>query len=551
MKSLKGILAFLLAIALMSLPVSSALAQNGERAVKKGSPSVGEKRESLADQNRNKLSDSLDAKLQVSGEEESLPVIVLFKDGSSSLENWEKNLAKDKIRQKYTHIPGFAANLTKKEIESLQNAPEVVRIDYDETVYALLGSANDSFGISKARTDFGVDGNRDGLSTYSKDDIVIAVIDTGIDTNHVDLNGGKVIGWKDFVSGKTSPYDDNGHGTHVASIAAGEGEANSSYKGVAPGAALVGLKVLDRNGSGTMSNVTAAIDWAISNKAAYGIEVLNLSLGTSGSSDGTDTTSLAVNRAVDAGLTVVVAAGNSGPFQYTVGSPGAAEKAITVAAMGDLGENGFYLAGFSSRGYTADGRVKPDIAAPGVNITAAKAGTTTGYVTYSGTSMATPFTAGTVALMLDANPSLTPVSIKNLLGSTAIDWGPSGKDIDYGFGRLDGYQAIAQAGGWSGTGPAVPNHLYQSGSLASSGKSITYAMNVTSTSFPIAVTLILGGSQDFDLYLYDPSGALVGRSEGTTRQETIAFTPSKTGNYTIEVYSYSGSGTFFFDASYK
>ncbi|WP_028988346.1 S8 family serine peptidase [Thermicanus aegyptius] len=551
MKSLKGILAFLLAIALISLPVSSALAQNGERAVKKESPSVGEKRESLADQNRNKLSDSLDAKLQVSGEEESLPVIVLFKDDSSSLENWEKNLAKDKIRQKYTHIPGFAANLTKKEIESLQNAPEVVRIDYDETVYALLGSANDSFGISKARTDFGVDGNRDGLSTYSKDDIVIAVIDTGIDTNHVDLNGGKVIGWKDFVSGKTSPYDDNGHGTHVASIAAGEGEANSSYKGVAPGAALVGLKVLDRNGSGTMSNVTAAIDWAISNKAAYGIEVLNLSLGTSGSSDGTDTTSLAVNRAVDAGLTVVVAAGNSGPSQYTVGSPGAAEKAITVAAMGDLGENGFYLAGFSSRGYTADGRVKPDIAAPGVNITAAKAGTTNGYVTYSGTSMATPFTAGTVALMLDANPSLTPVSIKNLLGSTAIDWGPSGKDIDYGFGRLDGYQAIAQAGGWSGTGPAVPNHLYQSGSLASSGKSITYAMNVTSTSFPIAVTLILGGSQDFDLYLYDPSGALVGRSEGTTRQETIAFTPSKTGNYTIEVYSYSGSGTFFFDASYK
>lgn len=115
-----------------------------------------------------------------------------------------------------------------------------------------------------------------------------------------------------------------------------------------------------------------------------------MSLGTSGSSDGTDTVSQAVNRAADAGIIPVVAAGNSGPARYTIGSPGAAAKAITVAAMADPNELGFGLASFSSRGPTRDERVKPDIAAPGVAIMAPKANTTSQYVAYSGTSMATP-----------------------------------------------------------------------------------------------------------------------------------------------------------------
>ncbi|WP_054673398.1 S8 family serine peptidase [Calditerricola satsumensis] len=137
-----------------------------------------------------------------------------------------------------------------------------------------------------------MDGNRDGNPlSYSKNDVVVAVIDTGIDAGHVDLDGGKVIGWKDFVNNRTAPYDDNGHGTHVAGIIAGEGQADSRYKGVVPGAALVGVKVLNASGSGSMSTVTAAIDWCIQNKDVYGIRVLNLSLGTSGSSDGTDATS--------------------------------------------------------------------------------------------------------------------------------------------------------------------------------------------------------------------------------------------------------------------
>jgi serine protease AprX len=97
-------------------------------------------------------------------------------------------------------------------------------------------------------------------------DIVIAVIDTGIDAAHADLNGGKVIGWRDWVNNRPSAYDDHGHGTHCAGIAAGTGASNPAYKGVAPGAALVGLKVLNSSGSGSLSNVAAAMDWAVTNK---------------------------------------------------------------------------------------------------------------------------------------------------------------------------------------------------------------------------------------------------------------------------------------------
>ena len=357
--------------------------------------------------NGNKLFDNLEAKLEAINEQEKLPVIIHFDfthvSAKENLDLQEK-IGKFDTTFEYTIFDGIAATMTKEQIKQLDHMPFIKQVEYDEEVNISLSTANDSFGTKKARTDFGVTGDRDGNATsYSKNDIVVAVINTGIDPNHVDLNGGKVIGWRDLVNGQATAYDDQGHGTHVASIATGEGQGNSLYKGVAPEAALVGIKVLDRNGSGSMSTVTAGIDWAVQNKDVYGIKVINLSLGTSASSDGTDSTSLAVNRAVDAGIVVVVAAGNSGPKTYTIGSPGAATKAITVGAGADLGKKGFFLADFSSRGYTADGRVKPDIFAPGYQIMAARSGTSNGYVAYSGTSMATPFLAGTVALMLDAN----------------------------------------------------------------------------------------------------------------------------------------------------
>ena len=218
-----------------------------------------------------------------------------------------------------------------------------------------------------------------------------------------------------------------------------------------------------------MADVTAGIDWVVANKATYGIEAINLSLGTAGCSNGSDATSLAVNNAHNQGIVVGVAAGNSGPGTCTIGSPGAAANALTVGAMADMGVNGFKQAYFSSRGKTADGRLKPDVSAPGVSITSAAAGTGNGYTIFSGTSMATPFTVGVALLMRDANPAFTPQQVKSTITGTAVDWarggddktpGTTGQDIDYGWGRLDGYAAIEAAKGVDiGTPPPGPTHL--------------------------------------------------------------------------------------------
>lgn len=108
--------------------------------------------------------------------------------------------------------------------------------------------------------------------------MVVAIIDTGIDAAHSDLKNGKVIAWNDWVNGQTSPYDDHGHGTHVSGIVAGTGAGNPAYTGVAPGAALVGLKVLNSSGSGSLSNVAAAVDWAVQHKDEFNIRVISICL---------------------------------------------------------------------------------------------------------------------------------------------------------------------------------------------------------------------------------------------------------------------------------
>lgn len=377
------------------------------------------------DDDKNKIIDSLDEEIKGKPDDYKKNVIVLLKVPNDQTKEKVKLLNKIlggfNLVDTYSVIPGFAAKLSKKQILALSALSDTLQIEPDLEVHAFLDKSTSGFGVQKARNDFGVDGNRDlNPATYSKDDVVIAVIDTGIYPGHLDLDGGKIIGWKDYVNGQTTPYDDNGHGTHVAGIAAGEGQANAAYTGVAPRAALVGVKVLNSAGSGLTSTVASGVNWVYQNKLTYGIEIANLSLGSSGCSNGSDTLSLAVNNLVSNGVVVVVAAGNSGPNTCTIGSPGAAQNAITAAAMADPGELGFSLAPFSSRGPTSDNRIKPDVAAPGVSITAPKTGTTNSYITYSGTSMATPFVAGVAALMLDANPSLTPIDIKNKIIQTII-----------------------------------------------------------------------------------------------------------------------------------
>ena len=154
--------------------------------------------------------------------------------------------------------------MTKAQAERLARMPSVANVELDGEVHALNDSAQASFGVTKARIDDpALDGDGDGNpSVYSPSDLVAAVIDTGIDATHLDLDGGKVLAWKDYVNGRTTPYDDNGHGSHVSGTIAGDGDgrADHLYHGVAPAAGLIGLKVLNSAGSGSFSNVIAALE---------------------------------------------------------------------------------------------------------------------------------------------------------------------------------------------------------------------------------------------------------------------------------------------------
>jgi len=459
------------------------------------------------------------------------------------------------VRARWHAVDALAASLTRVQRARLARDPLVRSIEPERTYRITASTARASYGVAKAAADFGMTGDRDGApKTYTRTDVVACVIDTGIDSSHVDLNQGQVIGWKDFVNGRTSPYDDNGHGTHVSAILAGQGDGNAAYRGVAPGAALVGVKAMNSSGAGSTSTIISAVQWCIDKKATYNIRIINMSFGSKGPSSGTDTLSAIVNTAADRGILPVVAAGNGGPAASTVGSPAAAAKALTVCSISDPGVKGFSVSPWSSRGPTADGRAKPDVCGPGQSITSAKAGSGNGYVTHSGTSMAAPFVAGVVALMLDVNNALTPAQLKYHMMVSAQDWVVAGTDSDTGAGRLQAYEAIKRVGGLSGTGPAVPNHYMTGSSLRASGNEDQWSIRIASTSSPIAVTLIIPGasaSKDFDIRLRAPNGTVLATSNGTSRQETIGITPGVTGTYVLLVDSYTGIGGYDIDFSYN
>lgn len=240
--------------------------------------------------------------------------------------------------------------------------------------------------------------------------IGIAILDTG-SYAHQDLQ--HLCLFKDYIHHRADFYDDNGHGTHVAGI------INSQKCGVAPGANLFILKVLDQSGQGKTSNVLRAIDWVIENKEQYNIRIINISIGTI-AKPATHQHPLvyAVERAWDNGIIVICAAGNLGPKPYTVTSPGTSPKVITVGTCDDLAL--VDKKPYSGNGPTTACVKKPDIVAPGSNIISCK-NNRIGYTKKSGTSMATPFVSGCLALLLQQKPHLTPKEVKLLLYETSID----------------------------------------------------------------------------------------------------------------------------------
>jgi serine protease AprX len=365
-------------------------------------------------------------------------VIIETGDGSSS----------DRLIQSLHGIPGRSLRLLHAQVavipnsalEALAGAQDVQRVRLDRTVYGTMERTGATIGATWVRNNLGVDGTGVG----------VAIIDSGVTSWHDDLGPDRVVHFADFVDFQRTSYDDYGHGTHVAGIIAGNGyDSDGARQGIAPASQLVVLKVLDADGNGYISNVIAALDYAVEHRTQFNIRVVNLSVATGVyESYNTDPLTLAAKRAVQAGIVVVTAAGNLGrdakgqPQSGGVTSPGNAPWVLTVGAATHNGttiRSDDTIAPFSSRGPTyIDYAAKPDVVAPGVGIesladassalfamhpAARLWGTvdtaTQPYLSLTGTSMAAPVVAGTVALMLQANPALTPNLVKAILQYTA------------------------------------------------------------------------------------------------------------------------------------
>jgi serine protease AprX len=352
-------------------------------------------------------------------------VIVEMDDASTQEECQDVlNLCKKtgKVTQHFSSIHCTATRITCKGLHEVIRHPKVKKVYFDREVKSLLDVASATVRANQVWSE----------GTTGKG-ITVAVIDTGIHP-HTDLNG-RIIAFKDFVSNRQNTYDDNGHGTHVAGDVASNGASSQGrYRGPAPGASLVGVKVLNKKGSGSLSNVIAGIDWCIQNKERYDIRVINLSLGSQATNPcQEDPICRIVERAWSEGIVVCAAAGNDGPERGTISSPGIAPSIITVGAMDDkdtVDRSDDTIASFSSRGPTIEGLVKPDVVAPGVDIVSLRSpnsflakqiGGSGPYISMSGTSMATPICAGIVALLLQQNPELTPNDVKRILTRTAED----------------------------------------------------------------------------------------------------------------------------------
>jgi len=271
--------------------------------------------------------------------------------------------------------------------------------------------------------------------------MVLGICDTGVDKDHPDL-AGRILGTMDFTG--EGDFDGNGHGTHVATIAIGNGsKSNGLYTGAAPMAEMYMAKGLKSDGSGSASSIADGIEWL----AEQGVQAISLSLGGTALPRVKDILQVMCEAAVANGIAVFCAAGNSGPGERTIGTPGVSLSVITVGASDD--NDG--IANFSSRGPTLDGYEKPDIVTPGVGIIAGRAKNTSlgkvinnYYVELSGTSMATPLAAGIGLLVMKEHPGISPENLKARLESYAKDLG-TGNDNVEGEGRVQALESITGA----------------------------------------------------------------------------------------------------------
>ena len=358
-------------------------------------------------------------------EDKTLPLIIDFSytPGDAEIQMLEEHVD-------YHHqwtlkgIDALAGRVPVGHVLETSQLPGVVMLELDGILSVANGDAAVLHGVDTAWAQTGYDGSG----------TTVAIIDTGIDGNHSSLddqdddpatNDPKVIAFYDPVNNpsltngtEVFPYDDQGHGSHCAGTTAGTGAPNYDHPGMAPQASLVGVKVLDEGGSGSFATVMAGMEWTVEKRYEFNIRAASMSLGGPGAIEWTSSEEDSVNRyaneMVRAGIALFIAAGNSA-LSAQIGTPGSAEDAITVGAL----DKDSSIAIYSSQGPTEEGRIKPNIAYVGSDVMSVAHNTGDQYVAFSGTSMATPGAAGVAALMLQANPDLSPFDIRNIMQETA------------------------------------------------------------------------------------------------------------------------------------
>ena len=328
------------------------------------------------------------------------------------------------VQFRYWLINSIAGKVNINLIPTIIELPGVVFVELDGRLEIQMNDVNEVHDVTQVWEETG----------YTGAGSVVAIIDTGIDSDHVGLddiddsnytNDTKVIAFYDAVNypeltngTEIKAYDDQGHGTHCAGITAGTGAPDFQYKGVAPKAQLVGVKVLDSGGSGSFATVMAGMEWTVEKRHVFNIRAASMSLGGPGAIEWTSSEEESVNimgnEMMREGVALFIAAGNSA-FSAQIGTPGSAEDVITVGAL----DKNTAIAVYSSQGPTEEGRVKPNIAFVGSSVMAPDFNTGDGYTSKSGTSMATPGAAGLAALMYQANPDLSPFDIRNIMQETA------------------------------------------------------------------------------------------------------------------------------------
>lgn len=425
------------------------------------------------------------------------------------------------------HLPGLdalVADVPNAALPLLARSTFVQRISFDRMVAGSMERTSAAVGAAAAREAFGYDGSGIG----------IAVIDSGVTSWHDDLGGPgggqRIARFVNFVGERQLAHDDYGHGTHVAGIVAGNGyDSGGQRQGIAPGAHLIVLKVLDGSGTGRISDVIAALDYVVEHRHELNIRVVNLSVAAGVyESYATDPLTLAARRAVMAGIVVVAAAGNigrgpDGQARYGgITAPGNAPWVLTVGASSHAGTHeraDDTMAPFSSRGPSAiDHAAKPDIVAPGVGIeslsdpnsalySTRSASLLPGtvplsylpYLSMSGSSMAAPVAAGTVALMLQANPALAPNAVKAILQYTA-EAKPVYDPLTQGAGFLNAAGAVALARYFAAPSGSYPETSAWSGRMIwgnryVQGGRLMPGANAWSADVPWGADITLGGEQ--------------------------------------------------------